>query len=160
MGKLRLNRFTIALLGFVVGLCAGIVGHRALTMILNTATASHATEAMRVTSPDGKLDAVLVVDTGGGALGGVFWYVYVVPKGEAVPKDKTGQLLLADELTKGTIVWNKAHLIEIHYDKASIMHFRNVSTTSENGLEYVELRLVPSSEYSLMTPEGGRRSDN
>lgn len=41
----------------------------------------------------------------------------------------------------------------------SIMQFRNVSTLSENGLEYVELRLVPSSVYSLIPPEGGWRSD-
>ena len=160
MGKLRLNRFTIALLGFVVGLCAGIVGHRALTMILNTATASHATEAMRVTSPDGKLDAVLVVDTGGGALGGVFWYVYVVSKGKAVPKDPNKRLFFADELSRGAVVWSKPNLLEIHYDKASIMHFRNISTKEDNGIEYVELRLVPTSEYSLLTSEGGWRPDN
>jgi hypothetical protein len=115
---------------------------------------------MRVTSPDGKLDAVLVEDSSSGPLAGVFWYVYVVPKGKAAPKDSTTRLFFADELTKGVIVWNKPHLIEILYDKASIMQFRNVSTTSENGLEYVELRLIPSSEYSLMTPEGGWRADN
>jgi hypothetical protein len=117
------------------------------------------TEAMRVSSPDGKLDAVLVEDSSGGALGGIFWFVYVVPKGKA-PKGETTRLFFADELTKGTIVWSKRHLVEIHYDKTSIMQFRNISATSENGLEYVELRLVPSSDYSLMTPEGGWRSDN
>jgi hypothetical protein len=51
-------------------------------------------------------------------------------------------------------------LHEIHYDKASIMQFRNIFTKSETGFEYVELRLVPSSEYSLLTPEGAWRSDN
>jgi hypothetical protein len=42
----------------------------------------------------------------------------------------------------------------------NVMEFRNISTDSESGLEYVELRLVRSSEYSLITPEGGWRSDN
>jgi hypothetical protein len=51
-------------------------------------------------------------------------------------------------------------LIEIHYDKASIVQFRNISTKEENGLEYAELRLVPSAEYSVMTPDGGWRPDN
>ena len=120
----------------------------------------HGTEAMRVTSPDGKLDAVLVEDSSGGALGGVFWSVYVVPKGYAAPRDVMKRLFFADELTRGAIAWTKPYLIEIRYDKASIMQFRNVSTTSENGLEYVELRLVPSSEYSLVTPEGRWGPDN
>lgn len=64
------------------------------------------------------------------------------------------RVFFGDEMTKGTVVWNKPHLIETHYDKASIMHFRNISTETENGAEYVELQLVPSSEYSLITPEG------
>jgi hypothetical protein len=39
----------------------------------------------------------------------------------------------------------------------SIMQFRNVWTLSENGLEHVALRLVPSSVYS---PEGEWRADH
>lgn len=148
------------LLGFTVGVCTGVFGHRLLTGSFTATVNADGTEAMRVTSPDGKLDAVLVEDSSGGAVGGIFWYVYVVPKGKAAPKDATTRLFFADELTKGAISWSKPHLVEIHYDKASIMQFRNVSTMSENGLEYVELRLVPSSEYSLVTPEGGWRSDN
>jgi hypothetical protein len=156
----HLKTFSTALLSFVLGVCVGIFGYRLLTITPTAAKSGGDTEAMRVSSPDGKLDAVLVEDSSGGALGGVFWYVYVVPKGKAAPKGETTRLFFADELTKGTIVWSKPHLVEIHYDKASIMHFRNISTTSENGLEYVELRLVPSSDYSVMTPEGGWRSDN
>jgi hypothetical protein len=156
----HLKTFSTALLSFALGVCVGIFGYRLLTTTLTAAKSGGDTEAMRVNSPDGKLDAVLVEDSSGGALGGVFWSVYVVPKGRTIPTDTTARLFSADELTKGTIVWNEPHLIEIHYDKASIMQFRNVSTTSENGFEYVELRLVPSSDYSLMTPEGGWRSDN
>jgi len=159
MYRPKLNRITAAVIGFVCGLCVFIFGGHLLARIFTTASAKE-TETQRITSPDGKLDAVLVEDSSGGALGGIFWYVYVVPKGKAAPKNATTRLFFADELTKGAIVWSKPHLIEIHYDKASIMQFRNVSTISENGLEYVELRLVPSSEYSLITPEGGWRSDN
>jgi hypothetical protein len=157
MQRPQLTRFATALLSFVLGACVGIFGDAFVTKSFMTARTGDGTEAERVTSPDGKLDAVLVEDNAGGALGGIFWYVYVVPKGKAAPRDATRRLFLADELTKGVIVWSKPHLIEIHYDKASIIQFRNVSTASENGHEYVELRLVPSSEYSLMTPEGGWR---
>jgi hypothetical protein len=143
----------------MLGAAAGILGDTLVTRAFMAARSGDGTEAMRVTSPDGKLDAVLVEDNVGGALGGIFWYVYVVPKGKVAPSDATKRLFFADELTKGAIVWNKPHLIEIHYDKASIMQFRNISTTSENGLEYVEMRLVPAAEYSLVTPQGGWRSD-
>ena len=156
----KFNRFATAVIGFVMGISIGTFGHGLVTMISKTTTRGLGAEAMRVTSPDGKLDAVLVDDNSGGVLGGIFWYLYVVPRGKPVPNDTAKRLFFADELTKGAIVWNKAHLIEIHYDKASIMHFRNISTTYENGLEDVELRLAPCSEHSLVTPEGGWRSDN
>jgi hypothetical protein len=77
-----------------------------------------------------------------------------------VPNDPAKRLFFADELTSGIIIWSKPFLIEIHYDKASIMHFRNISTEYENGVEHTELRLVPTSEYSLITPYGGWRPDN
>jgi hypothetical protein len=161
MNNPHLSKFVAALVGFALGACVGLFAHSSLSrLFFAPALNAQGTEAMRVTSPDGKLDAILVEDNSGGALGGVFWYVYVVPKGNAVPRDAMKRLFFADELTRGAISWAKPYLIEIHYDKASIMQFRNLSTTSENGIEYVELRLVPSAEYSLVTPEGGWRSDN
>jgi hypothetical protein len=156
----KFSRFATALLGFVLGVGVGLLGHTMVVKVLTAARSGDFFEAARVTSPDGKLDAVLVEDNSGGALGGIFWYVYIVHKGNAIPKDSTTRLFFADELTKGAIVWSKPHLVEIHYDKASIMQFRNISTISENGIEYVELRLIPSSEYSLMTPDGAWRPDN
>lgn len=158
MYKPKLRKFATPLVAFLLGVCVAMFSGTLIARIFNRV--GNDTEWVRVTSPDGKLDAVLVQDSSGGALGGVFWFLYVVPKGKAVPKDTTKQLFFADELTRGTIIWSKAHLIEIHYDKASIMHFRNISTTNENGVEYAELRLVPTSEYSLLTPEGGWRPDN
>ena len=160
MDRQRLNKFAMAVILFVSGICVAVIAHHLMTKTFTEATKAHGTETMRITSPDGKLDALLVEDTSGGAISGVFWYVYVVPKGSAVPEDATKRLFFADELSKGAIAWSKPRLVEIHYDKASIMQFRNISTASENGLEYVELRLVPASEYSLVTPQGGWRADN
>src|SRR5882724_1283170 len=160
MDRPLFKRFAKAFLIFVLGICAGIFSHTLVSKVLVAARSGDFAEAARVNSPDGKLDAVLVEDISGGPLGGVFWSVYVVPKGKTVPTEITARLFFADELTKGAIVWSKPHLLEIHYDKASIMQFRNFSTEYENGLEYVELRLVPSSERSLITAEGMRRSDN
>jgi hypothetical protein len=153
-----LRKFVTFIITFVLGVCAGVFSHSLTGRMPHRV--NNDTERMRVTSPDGKLDAVLLADSSGGVLGGIFWSVYVVPKGNSVPDDPDKRLFFADELTKGRILWSKPFLIEIHYDKASIMHFRNISTEYENGVGYAELRLVPSSEYSLMTPEGGWRPDN
>jgi hypothetical protein len=160
MYRPKFNRFAVTVLGFALGLGFAIFGYVVAKMTILKPAAHNSEEFMRVTSPDGKLDAVLTTDSSGGAPGGIFWFLYVVPKGRPAPYDETKKLFFADALTKGSVVWNKPHLIEIHYDKASIMHFRNISTTSDNGIAYVELRLVPSSEYSLMTPDGGWRPDN
>ena len=157
MYRPRLNRLGSGVLGFVLGLCVVILGDHLLNTL--STSARDYVERMRVSSPDHKLDAVLVEDTSGGAVGGSAWMLYIVPSGKSVLHE-TKSLFLADSLSKASIAWNKPHLVEIHYDKASIMQFTNISTTSENGLEYVELRLVPSSDYSLMTPEGGWRPDN
>ncbi|HXL23885.1 MAG TPA: hypothetical protein VOA78_15585 [Candidatus Dormibacteraeota bacterium] len=146
MRRPLLKKLATAFLIFVLGIGVGIFSHTLVSKALTAARSGDFAEAARVNSPDGKLDAVLVEDISGGALGGVFWSVYVVRKGRTIRTDATTRLFFADELTKGAIVWSKPHLIEIHYDKASIMEFRNISTISENGLEYVELRLVPSSE--------------
>jgi hypothetical protein len=152
------RKFAAPLIAFVLGVCIATFSR---TLIDRTfTTVSYTAESKRVASPDGKLDAVFVEDSSGGALGGVFWYVYVVSKGKAVPKDPNKRLFFADELSRGAVVWSKPNLLEIHYDKASIMHFRNISTKEDNGIEYVELRLVPTSEYSLLTSEGGWRPDN
>jgi hypothetical protein len=160
MSKPQLKKLATPLLILVLGVCVGSYGHELMGIFFKATKGGNSTEAMRVSSPDRKLDAVLVQDTSGGALGGVFWYVYVVPKGEAVPKDAARRLFFANDLTKGIIVWNKPHLVEVYYDKASITQFRNISTKGENGVEYTELRLAPSSEYSLLTPTGGWRSEN
>jgi len=160
MNRPKFNRFTTAVICFVLGIVLAAFGQTFLANIFKGHPRAQGAESVRVTSPDGRLDAVLIEDSSGGALGGVFWCLYVVPKDKAVPSDTTKQVFFADELTKVSVVWGNAHLIEIHYDKASIMHFRNISTREETELEYVELRLVPASEYSLITPEGGWRPDN
>jgi hypothetical protein len=158
MYKIMLRKFVSLVIAFVIGVCVAVFGHALVGRIFHTA--SNDAERVRVTSPDGKLDAVLVQDSSGGVLGGILWSVYVVPRGKSVPNDAAKRLFFADELTRGTILWSKPFLIEIHYDKASIIHFRNISTEYENGVEYTELRLVPTSEYSLLTPHGGWRPDN
>ncbi len=120
-------------------------------------------QVIRVTSPDGKLDAVMVREMYGGAVGGTEWYVYIVPKSVSGPSDRQDPVFDASDLTAERLVWQQPHLLEIGYDRAAIEKFRNLWALDEvesvgssgEGDYFVEIRLAPSSaDYSLLTPAG------
>jgi hypothetical protein len=130
---------------------------------------STAAEQMRVTSPSGQLDAVLVRDPYGAAAGGgVDWNVYITTKGTPIRMKTADELFRADPLTGGQLVWHGSHLLEVHYDIAHIHQFRNlwglhevedVGSTGERDWD-VEIRLIPSSDFSVLNQDGSFRSQD
>jgi hypothetical protein len=122
-------------------------------------------EEARVTSPDGRFDAVMTREAIGGSLGGVYWNVFIVPKGAVAPKDGKKSLLYAAVLRGEKLLWKQNHLLEVHYDIAHIEEFRNLWGSNEaedrswrTGDYLTEVRLVPSSpDFSFLTPDGGFR---
>ena len=96
----------------------------------------------RITSPDSALDAVLVCDGYGGAVGGVDWFVYVLPKGGAALTGPDKAVLDASELDGAKLRWRTSRILEIHYDRAEILHFRSTWPESDHP---IEIRLMPSS---------------
>ena len=136
------------------------------TAVRDTNVFSHSAEQARVTSPGGSFDAVLVRDPYGPAAGGgVDWNVYIVRKGDPIRMKTAHYFFRADPMKGGGLVWNREHLLEIHYDQAHILEFRNVwglheiedvGSSGEHDFE-VEIRLVPSSDFSALTPDGGFR---
>jgi hypothetical protein len=119
-------------------------------------------EEARVTSPDDRFDGVITREASpGGALGSLYWNVFIVPKGAAAPKNNKHTLFTADGLRGEKLVWTQKHLLDIHYDFAEIDEFRNNWGENEvqdrgwkKGDYLVEVRLVPSSDFSLLTPDG------
>jgi hypothetical protein len=129
---------------------------------------SHVVEQSRITSPDGKLDAVFLQSFYGGALGGgVESDVYIVRKGVPVKMDSARRILQAEPFTGATLVWKQDHLLQIQYDIAHIEQFRNlwglweienVGSAGEHDFE-VEIRLAPlTGDFSLLTPGGSYRN--
>jgi hypothetical protein len=140
-------------------LCPLLIAH----LIKAGGSEVHRSELSRVTSPDDQFDAVLISDSYGGSLGGIEWYLYVVRKGQPVPKDTEKAVLWAESLRGESIAWKKPHLVEVRYDRASIVRFRNLWAL--NSIEdvgaygqhdyYVELRLAPTSQdFSLLDVDG------
>jgi hypothetical protein len=134
-----------------------------------TTATSWGSEQSRVTSPNGRLDAVLLRDDGGGAAGGWEWYVYIVAKGNRVDESKAHAILNAGTLTGGKLVWTQQHLLEIRYEIAGINQFRNLWGLSEiqdvgnsGQNDYlVEIRLGPASQdFSFLTANGEFKKKN
>ena len=134
--------------------------------VLNQDASLNSWEQMRITSPNGQLDAVLVTYTyGPPAGGGVDSNVYIVPKGTPVHIKPGREVFSADPMTGGQLIWKREHLLEIHYDIAGIHGFRNlwglhevenVGGRGERDYE-VEIRLMPASDLSAPTPDGSFR---
>jgi hypothetical protein len=125
---------------------------------------STASEQARVTSPNGQLDAVLVREPIGGAIGGgVNWNVYITNKGAPIQVRLAHEIFQADPMVGGQLTWEGSHLLEIRYDVAKINEFRNlwglheiedVGSKGERDFN-VEVRLVPSSsDFSLLNQDG------
>jgi hypothetical protein len=140
---------------FLLSACKG--GNR------NNTTLGDRVEETRITSPDSRFDAVITREAIGSSLGGVYWSVFIIPKGGAVPKDDKKSILYAATLRGEKPNWKRDHLLEVHYDIAHIEEFRNLWGLNEvesrgwrTGDYLIEVRLVPSSpDFSLLTPDGG-----
>jgi len=123
-------------------------------------------ELARVTSPNGNLDAVLMRYTYGGAAGGgVDSNVYIVRKDSPVVSKPGHEILRADPMSGGALVWKRNHMLQIQYDVAHIQAFRNlwglseienVGPTGERDFE-VEIQLVPKSDASALKYDGSFR---
>lgn len=160
----RVGKFGVAVIGFCVGIGVAYLGPHAFSKLLG-AGSSDRSEEMRVTSPNGKFDAVMIREGYGGGAGGFDWCVFIVPTGKSAPDDSHA-VFRAGELRGEKLVWNQPHLLEIHYDLAEIEEFRNLwglyevqNVGSTGARDYdVEMRLVPAfPDYSLLTPSGAFR---
>jgi hypothetical protein len=101
---------------------------------------------------------------GPAAGGGVDSNVYIVQKGAPVNMKDDREVFSADPMTGGELIWRREHLLEIHYDVANIHKFRNVweldeveNVGSAEGDFGVEIRLMPLSDSSALTPNGAFR---
>jgi hypothetical protein len=168
MQKSKLTILAIASTAFVLGLVCCFLAPTVLNRLI-PAGKSEVDEVMRVSSPDGLLDGVMIQQGWGGAMGGFMWDVYIVPKGEHVPIDKRKSVFHANRLSKPYLLWNRPRLLEIGYNVAEIGQFHNLWATYDPIYAgrpgkygyFVEVRLVPfSPDYSLLTRDGNFREVN
>ena len=110
-------------LRITVPFVAGIVVTVGATWLLHASVrrfrSQNLQEIARATSPDGAVDAVLLIN-GCGAMCADNYLVTVVPKGTTAPAEIENYLFSADDMADGQIRWRQSHLLEISYKKALI----------------------------------------
>jgi len=149
-------------LAFILGIAfANFVGKLIYRGIDKVLFPEHRTEIARVTSPDGAVDAVMMVSNCGAPCSNTY-SVIVVPKGRKVPDDSVQYVFSADDMVNPQVSWKQAHLLEIAYAKAFINAYRNVSSPfgvpgNVESWDYEdEIRLAPSSPDFSYLPENKR----
>jgi len=107
-------------------------------------------EIERVTSPDGRQDAVLTEEHAKIVFGRSLSQVHLVRHGT---RAEDGSLVFsADSLANPQLVWTDPHLLEIRYGRARVHYFTNDMSDSPVGKDWpVEIRLVPlSADFSWL----------
>jgi len=123
------------------------------------AVAENQRELLRVTSPDGKVDAVFV-----GPIIRTFGEdsaLYLVPKGEPAPS--------RESVIRGTgfkeppaLMWKQPHLLAMNYSHGCIDDFSNLwhAYDVDDGRYYVEVRLNPTRELTCIGDSASASSSN
>jgi hypothetical protein len=109
-------------------------------------------EQERRTSPDGNVDAVLLRGSGG-ATTSYISKIFLVPAGEKVnSQEDRNEIFVADHTKNLALRWHNAGLLDIEFEEARIMHFRNFWIGSAVR-KIVEARLVPTRPESSLRAE-------
>jgi hypothetical protein len=132
-------------------------------ILLGCNRVSQTEELQRKTSPDRMVDAVLIREAYGGAVGGFEWKVLLVARGTDIGRERQKPVLVADTLTGGELHWVQGHLLEVSYDRATINLFKNLWCSDSlqqhpRSLYCTEVRLHPIASFSVLAPDGSFRN--
>lgn len=110
-------------------------------------------EIKRISSPDSRVEAVLVEFSGGATVGNSA-VVYLLEKGEPI-KESTGSLFTSDHFYGVDIEWKANKNLVIKYEKARIFKFSNFWNPSLDSWDYiVEITL------QCLSPDGQLREED
>jgi hypothetical protein len=113
-------------------------------------------ELSRLSSPDGRTDAILTRDSNCGATCPWRYSVYLVAHGGALPSDASWEQFGATHTAKLSLRWRDSRTLILAYDRAEIDAFNNKwylnpeqSATGKEPAYIVEVRLAPTDSASL-----------
>ena len=115
---------------------------------------SNQREILRQISPDGRVDAVLVRPIIGYSAASPA--LYIVQKGGIVPAwGAVVQMSRASGLP--SLAWKNPQLLEMRFSRGCVESFTNLwhSNDVSSGRFYVEIRLVPTTQFTCLTSDRG-----
>jgi hypothetical protein len=146
----RLMFYVLA--SFVMGIACAVLVPVIAANIADRVLPLGKEEIARTTSPDGKVDAVMIRDNCGAPCS--FGYsVFIVPRGQGAATDLKQNVFTADDMVGERLVWKQQHLVAVGYDRARIYNFRNFfyPFRGEKNWSYqVEIQLAPSSAFATL----------
>lgn len=117
-------------------------------------------EVVRLTSPDGVLDAVVIrVDPG--AFSSFLYDLYLVPKGAKRIEGVEYPVLFTSEGDAPTIRWDKSHFLTVDVGNSHVQFFTNLwhsKKVNENDY-FVELDLSNASQKHYLQDDGRLRGE-
>lgn len=137
--KLFIKILLCTFLVFIVLVCVGYY------LLFHVIFAEGRCEISRVTSPDGKLDAVYIQAAGGATASGNY-LVYIVPKGRQAPKEKDKAVFHGKRTYDLEVSWKADRDLLIQYNKSDIKHFQSYYYPFSDSRYKVEIRYMKRSK--------------
>ena len=137
---MRFKKLTVVMVVFLLSGCEAITN-----MLCENK------ELLRISSPDAKVDAVLMRGDCG-ATTPYSYGVYIIPKGEKIKKSYL--IFSADHVEGESVQWIAPKLLEIKYRQARIFEFTNFwqSRDVDNFNYVVEIREIPLTAPPSLSP--------
>jgi hypothetical protein len=104
------------------------------------------TEINRYTSPDSRVDAVIVTSDAG-ATTSIGHHIFIVPKGES-PKDMKFSILTANHVVGLKVYWQQAKNLKITYQAARIFKFTNFWQSREIDNFQYEVKITETEQLA------------
>ena len=136
-------------IAYISLLLAGLLISTAVASLYDYAALWSNREVMRITSPDGLVDAVLLMPVIHRRDSKIS--LHIVPRGE--PIDLSDAMLHGSSFQRWPkIEWDQSHLLLVTYDSGCINDLTNLwhSPSVNGGQYYVELRAVAGSEFPCL----------
>lgn len=155
-----MKRFWGLLSAFVLGLLTPYVAEFSCGQIGRLFFAGGEKELLRSTSPDGRLDAI-VMQNNPGAFSSFQYLLFFAPRGErikTVPDDPA--IVSTSEGDELKVHWTSPHFIEIYPGNSHVKFFANYWYSAKMPNYGVELDYAPSPSRHFLKPDGSFHSSS
>jgi hypothetical protein len=146
----------LAVLAYVLGVASPYVGYWGFNRFVHSVFGHD--EVLRLSSPDGVLDAV-VMRVNPGAFSSFLYNLYLVPKGTKRIEGVEDPILCTSEGDAPTIRWERSHFLNVDIVNSHVTFFANLWYSNKVNDYYVELNFSTESGKHYLQDNGRLRSE-